>query len=151
MSAVRCRFYAFETWRRTRDFHSPGTPFGDRGESCERVGDKPAGNTELFARRAVSHVPSQTRARELWSSDIILKIMLWNDLRYALRLMWRNPGFTVVAVLSLALGIGANTAIFSLFYTVVLRQLPVAHPEQLVEFLTKGPGQPRDDGVRRWD
>src|SRR3984885_7329825 len=77
--------------------------------------------------------------------------MLWNDLRYGLRLMLRNPGFTVVAVLSLALGIGANTAIFSLFYTVVLRQLPVAHPEQLVEFLYKDPGEPRDDGYRRWD
>jgi predicted permease len=77
--------------------------------------------------------------------------MFWNDLRYAFRLMWRAPGFTVVAVLSLALGIGANTAIFSLFYTVMLHQLPVAHPEQLVEFLNKEPGRPRDDGPRRWD
>ncbi|HEY1337340.1 MAG TPA: ABC transporter permease [Bryobacteraceae bacterium] len=77
--------------------------------------------------------------------------MIWNDLRYALRLMQRGPGFTSVAVLSLALGIGANTAIYSLFYTVMVRPLAVAHPEQLVEFLTKAPGQPRNDGVRRWD
>jgi hypothetical protein len=77
--------------------------------------------------------------------------MLSNDLRYALRLMRGDPGFTAVAVLSLALGIGATTAVFSLFYTVVLRQLAVAHPEQLVEFLDKDPGQPRFDGVRRWD
>lgn len=74
--------------------------------------------------------------------------MLWNDLRYAFRLMRRNPGFTAVAVLSLALGIGANTAIFSLFYTVMLHRLPVAHPEQLVELLYKDPGQPRSDGYR---
>ena len=49
--------------------------------------------------------------------------------------MRRSPGFTAVAVLSLALGIGANTAIYSLFYTIMLRQLPVAHPEQLVELV----------------
>lgn len=77
--------------------------------------------------------------------------MLWNDVRYALRLMRRNPGFTAVAVLSLALGIGANSAIFSLLYTIMLRQLPVAHPERLVEVLYKDPGQPRSDGVRGWD
>ncbi len=77
--------------------------------------------------------------------------MLWNDLRYALRLMKRNRAFTAVAVLSLALGIGANTAIFSLFYTVMLRQLPVVHPEELVEYLYSDPGRPRDDGYRRWD
>jgi len=65
--------------------------------------------------------------------------------------MRRNPGFTTVAVLSLALGIGANTAVFSLVYTILLRQLPVAHPEQLVEFLYHDPGQPRDDGVRKWE
>ena len=74
--------------------------------------------------------------------------MLSNDLRYALRLMRRDPGFTAVAVLSLAFGIGANTAIYSLFYTIMLRQLPVAHPEQLVEFLFSDPGQVRDDARR---
>ena len=61
--------------------------------------------------------------------------MLLNDVRYALRLMRRSPGFTAVAVVSLALGIGANTAIYSLLYTVMMRPLPVAHPEQLVELV----------------
>jgi predicted permease len=74
-----------------------------------------------------------------------------NDIRYALRLMRRSPGFTAVAVLSLALGIGANTAIYSLFYTIMLRQLPVAHPEQLVEFLRKAPGEPREMAYWGWD
>ncbi len=54
------------------------------------------------------------------------------DVRYSLRTLRRNPGFAAVAILTLGLGIGANTAIFSLIELVTLRQLPVPHPEQLV-------------------
>jgi len=65
------------------------------------------------------------------------------DVRYAARTLRRSPGFTVVAVLSLALAIGANTAIFSLIDTLMLRSLPVSDPEQLVELLSRYPGEPR--------
>ena len=75
---------------------------------------------------------------------------MYRDIRYALRSMRRSPGFTAVAVLSLALGIGANTAIFSLIEATMLRMLPVSHPEQLVELLQKYPGEPRGNGYWSW-
>src|ERR1035441_920672 len=60
------------------------------------------------------------------------------DLRYGLRGLRRTPGFTLAAVLSLALGIGANTAIFSLFHTLMLRMLPVERPQELVSLYRTG-------------
>ena len=58
---------------------------------------------------------------------------VWQDLRYGARVLRRSPGFAAVALLSLALGIGANAAIFQLLDVVRLRTLPLHHPEQIVE------------------
>jgi putative ABC transport system permease protein len=71
-----------------------------------------------------------------------------HDLRFALRLLAKERWFTTVAVVSLALGIGANTAIFSLINTLMLRMLPVRDPGQLVQFMSVYPGEPRMNGFQ---
>jgi predicted permease len=82
------------------------------------------------ARREFGNATRLTESsREVWGWTWLDR--LGQDLRYAVRMLRRSPGFTAAAVLSLALGIGANTAIFTLIESTLLRPIPVKHPERL--------------------
>jgi putative ABC transport system permease protein len=84
----------------------------------------------------------------MWGCSVVERLS--QDIRYAVRMIRRSPGFTAVAVLSLALGIGANTAVFSLINTLMLRVLQVREPAELVELLQHYPGEPRGNGFWSW-
>src|SRR5436305_5280684 len=117
---------------RAPNLREPGRPppelredfFPDRGLTPLRRSDRfqdPAGNPG-------------------WEPGAI-QSMLWKDLGYACRRLWKQPGFTLVALLALALGIGANTAIFSLLDAVVLKPLPYRQAERIVAVWATSPEQ----------
>jgi predicted permease len=84
--------------------------------------------------------PTLRRERTYRTEALLWLESVLADVRYAARSLRRSPGFAIVAILSLGLGIGANTAIFSLYNALVLRTLPVEHPEELVQ-VTFGDGR----------
>src|SRR5260370_2926167 len=86
---------------------------------------------EFSARKQFGNVTRLKEAcREMWTFHFLET--LWQDVRYGARMLRKNPGFAAIAIVTLALGIGANTAIFSITYQILLRTLPVPNPDELV-------------------
>src|SRR5499426_4691540 len=84
-----------------------------------------------------SHIPKPNPSWE----DV-----MFQDLRYGVRMLAKNPGFTLIAIITLALGIGANTAIFSIVKSVLIRPLPFAQPDLLMQAsYLQQPGIPQGD------
>jgi putative ABC transport system permease protein len=93
------------------------------------------------ARRAFGNITlARERSVEVWQWRWLEN--LWADLRFALHQLRKSPGYTLTAILTLAIGIGANAAIFTLIDDIMLRSLPVPHPEQLVEIGFRSPATP---------
>jgi putative ABC transport system permease protein len=107
-----------------------------RGHLEERVEELVASGierreAEYRARREFGNFSLNERdGRDVWRWSTIERI--WTDVQFGFRILRKNPGFAAVAILTLALGIGANTAIFSVVYGALLAPLPMPHPEQLV-------------------
>jgi putative ABC transport system permease protein len=103
-------------------------------EEAERVARREFGNVTL----------TEETSREVWRWPVLENLLI--DVRYALRTLRKSPGFTLVVILTLALGIGANTAIFSLIDAAALRKLPVNGADELFQLQIHMPRRPNDPG-----
>ena len=128
---------------RTEQLRREGlSPEAARAEAERRFGS-------LDEARGTLHKSATKRENRMRIRDWIDGVR--QDLRYALRGLRRNPGFTATAVLCLALGVGANAATFSLFDELVMRPLPVHQPDRLVNFSAPGPRNGNDNCTEAGD
>src|SRR5437016_6120426 len=110
-----------------------------RAEALRRLGDT------IDAVKRGLHQSAEHRERRMRFSDHVESLI--QDLSYAARGLARRPGFTVVAVLTLAIGIGATTAIFSAVNVLMLRPLPYPNPDELLKVTLVTPSSPRRPGT----
>ncbi len=106
------------------------TEEGMSRDKAERAARREFGNTTLL----------QERSREVWQWQKLESLLV--DLKHIARRLSRSPGFAITVVLTLAIGIGANTAVFSVLNSVLLRPLPYPEPQQLVSLHLDAPGAP---------
>ncbi|NOT59601.1 MAG: ABC transporter permease, partial [Acidobacteria bacterium] len=94
---------------------------------------------EEARRQALIKLGGVTLTQELHREQRGLPMLetLWHDLRFGLRMLRKHPGFSLIAVLTLALGIGVNTALFTVFNAAALRPLPVREPDRIVKVYRK--------------
>ena len=96
---------------------------------------------EQTARRDFGNVTLlRERSREVWQWQRLESLL--TDLKHVFRRLGRSPGFAITVVLTLAIGIGANTAVFSVLNSVLIRPLPYPEPQQLVALRMNAPGAP---------
>ncbi len=127
-----------------------------RVEQYEREGMEPDAAQRAARRRVGNLALHQDRGYDVRGGGLMETI--WQDVRYAVRLLRQRPGFSAIAILTLALGIGASTAIFSVIDAALLHPLPYPHPEQLVSVGVRVPQPdgrilgltPSLDDMRRW-
>jgi ABC-type antimicrobial peptide transport system permease subunit len=98
---------------------------------------RPAEEARTMAMRKLGNV-TRIREQEYERNSLVRLETLWKDVAYACRLLRRNPGFAAVAMLSIALGIGANASVFTLLDQVMLRSLPIVRPSELVLVTAEG-------------
>ena len=123
----RARHYLVRVWRRRQSEsdldEEVRTFFDTQLERRVAQGQSPEEARRITALEMGTPDRVKEKVRDAWAGNAIETTL--RDIRYALRVLRKNPGFATVAVLSLALGLGANTAIFSLIDTVMLRMMPV--------------------------
>ena len=137
-------------WRRRESELDEEIRFHIAEEADERVADGlEAEQAVAAARRDFGNVVLvRETTREAWGWGFTERLV--QDGRYALRTMRRYPGYSAVVILTLALGTGANTAIFSLVNSLLLRPLPVAEPERLVVVAAADPAKTQDPPAFGW-
>ena len=147
---------------RLKQLFSRGRLYGDLSEEIqahlEEKVEELVGNgmsrkeAESAARREFGNVTlTKEEGRDVWRWSFIENLL--SDIRYGLRILFANPGFSIVAILTIALGIGANTAIFSVVYAALLRPLPYSQPERLITLTELRPQQSgaADVSKQTWD
>jgi hypothetical protein len=132
------RFFRRERWHRERDRELQAYLEMETDENLAR-GMTPE-EARYAARRKLGN-PTQIREEIYRMNSLTFIESLWQDVRGGLRMLRKNAGFTMVAILTLALGIGANTAIFSVIHAVLLNPLPYHDPDRIVLVVESNPSR----------